>query len=726
MSFSCLKSLQMSRIFSGFFSNDLLPSLGAEINRSAKLRRRIISPFDPCYRAWEIFLLLLVIYSAWLSPFQFAFLSFKLDALFIIDNIVNCFFAVDIVVMFFVAYHDKQPYLLIDDPRKIAIRYLTTWFAFDVFSTIPFQSLSFLLTNHNGGLGFDFLSMLRLWRLRRVSSLCARLEKDLRFNYFWTRCIKLIFVTLFAVHYAGCLIYMIADRYPYPKRTWIGAVFPNFKQMRIRDKYVMALYWSIVTLTTTGYGDLHAENPREMMFDICYMLFNLGLTSYIIGNMTNLVVHMSSRTSNFMRDKVTAASEFCRRNHLPRNLQDQILSHMCLKFETEGLKQHETMNGLPKAIRSSIARCLFYPLLQSVGIFQGVSKDFILQLVQDPELKVEYYLPREDVILQNVAPTDTYILVSGSVDFIAKINGHDQIIGKALRGETFGEVGVLCRKPLPFGVRTIEISQFLRLNNTTFLNILRANPDDQQIVMNNLFLKLKVWRCLDIESQGNSTSVILKHIEDYNSNNNFCGDSVVRHEEPTVRNIFSSRFMAANQIGTQTYNGTDLRGGGGGGGVRRGHLEIVDTLSEKGDKSNESYETGRRPKILAGNYANHGKFGPILNNHENEYTLGAFGYSKKDGGASSSSSRYPISAKGVKSERRVTIHMNSLRHDRVSRMQLAKLIVLPDSLQELLKIAGEKSGHDGFTKVLNSENAEIDDLSVVRDGDHLFLFPSRV
>ncbi|KAL6542711.1 hypothetical protein OROHE_010231 [Orobanche hederae] len=398
---------------------------------------------------------------------------------------------------------------------------------------------------------------------------------------------------------------------------------------------------------------------------------------------------------------------------------------MCLKFETEGLKQQETMSGLPKAIRSSIACCLFYPLLQSVGIFQGVSQDFILQLVQVPELKVEYYLPREDVILQTVAPTDTYILVSGSVDFIAKINGHNQIIGKALRGETFGEVGVLCRKPLPFGVRTIEISQFLRLNNTTFLNILRANPDDQQIVMNNLFLKLKVWRCLDIESQGNSTSVILKHTEDYNSNNNFCGDSFVRHEEPTVRNISSSRFMAANQTGTQTYNGTDLRGGCGGG-VRRGHLEIVDILSEKGDKSNESYETGQRPKMLAGNYTNQGKFGPMLNYYENEYTLGAFGYCKKDGGASSSSSRYPNSAKGVESERRVTIHMNSLRHDRVSRMQLAKLIVLPDSLQELLKIAGEKSGHDGFTKVLNSEKAEIDDLSVVRDGDHLFIFPSRV
>ena len=37
-----------------------------------------------------------------------------------------------------------------------------------------------------------------------------------------------------------------------------------------------------------------------MIFDIFYMLFNLGLTSYLIGNMTNLVVQGTSRTRNFV------------------------------------------------------------------------------------------------------------------------------------------------------------------------------------------------------------------------------------------------------------------------------------------------------------------------------------------------------------------------------------------------------------------------------------------
>lgn len=35
--------------------------------------------------------------------------------------------------------------------------------------------------------------------------------------------------------------------------------------------------------------------------------------------------------------------------------------------------------------------------------------------------------------------------------------------------------------------------------------------------------------------------------------------------------------------------------------------------------------------------------------------------------------------------------------------------------------AGEKFGGYKPTKVINAENAEIDDINVIRDGDHLFL-----
>lgn len=141
------------------------------------------------------------------------------------------------------------------------------------------------------------------------------------------------------------------------------------------------------------------------------------------------------------RETINAASSFAKRNQLPARLQEQMIAHLSLKYRTdsEGLQQQETIDTLPKAIRSSISHFLFYNLVDRVYLFNGVSNDLLFQLVriiqwaylnvsvvphkfpssppflQVAEMKPEYFPPREDVILQNEAPTDLYILVNGTV-----------------------------------------------------------------------------------------------------------------------------------------------------------------------------------------------------------------------------------------------------------------------------------------------------------------------
>jgi voltage-gated potassium channel Kch len=102
------------------------------------------------------------------------------------------------------------------------------------------------------------------------------------------------------VHLAACFYYLLADRHFDENETWIGAVLPDFRAKSIWIKYVYSIYWSMSTLTTVGYGDLHAQNSSEMIFSVFYMMFNLGLTSYLIGNMTNLIVHITRRTQEFV------------------------------------------------------------------------------------------------------------------------------------------------------------------------------------------------------------------------------------------------------------------------------------------------------------------------------------------------------------------------------------------------------------------------------------------
>ena len=114
----------------------------------------------------------LVYYTAWVCPFEFGFLQHPTESLSITDNVVNGFFAIDIVLTFFVAYVHKTTFLLVDKPKLIAKRYAKTWLAFDVISTIPSEVARSVLPTSLQTYGY--FNMLRLWRLRRVGSMFAR------------------------------------------------------------------------------------------------------------------------------------------------------------------------------------------------------------------------------------------------------------------------------------------------------------------------------------------------------------------------------------------------------------------------------------------------------------------------------------------------------------------------------------------------------------------------
>ena len=73
-------------------------------------------------RIWETFLLVLVVYSAWICPFELAFLRHLSWELFLIETIVDSIFAIDIILTFFIAYLDQKSYLLVDTPKRIAAR----------------------------------------------------------------------------------------------------------------------------------------------------------------------------------------------------------------------------------------------------------------------------------------------------------------------------------------------------------------------------------------------------------------------------------------------------------------------------------------------------------------------------------------------------------------------------------------------------------------------------
>ena len=56
-----------------------------------------------------------------------------------------------------------------------------------------------------------------------------------------------------------------------------------------KEIYPAAIYWSVVTITSVGYGDITAQNPDEMCIATIFLLMSACLWAYIIGNATAIV-----------------------------------------------------------------------------------------------------------------------------------------------------------------------------------------------------------------------------------------------------------------------------------------------------------------------------------------------------------------------------------------------------------------------------------------------------
>ena len=88
-------------------------------------------------------------------------------------------------------------------------------------------------------------------------------------------------------------------------------------------------------------------------------------------------------------------------------------------------------------------------------------------------------------------------------NFTAHVDGQDQIQGKAVVGDMFGEIGVLCYRPQPFTVKTTELSQILRISRTSLMSAMHVHAEDGRAIMNNLFkvcdLKIIFYLCMELK-----------------------------------------------------------------------------------------------------------------------------------------------------------------------------------------------------------------------------------
>ena len=65
------------------------------------------------------------------------------------------------------------------------------------------------------------------------------------------------------------------------------------------DNYVVALYWSVMTMSTIGYGDVSPKTRYERIYEIFGMILGASVYAYMVGAICSIVASMNAVSAEF-------------------------------------------------------------------------------------------------------------------------------------------------------------------------------------------------------------------------------------------------------------------------------------------------------------------------------------------------------------------------------------------------------------------------------------------
>jgi hypothetical protein len=109
---------------------------------------------------WDLTILLALLFTAVVTPFEVAFLETEINVLFIVNRLIDLIFIFDMVKEFHLMYYHENGFL-IKSHRMIRRRYLRSWFAIDLVTIIPYDLAKYIVEGK---------------KLKTVSSRCHTLD----------------------------------------------------------------------------------------------------------------------------------------------------------------------------------------------------------------------------------------------------------------------------------------------------------------------------------------------------------------------------------------------------------------------------------------------------------------------------------------------------------------------------------------------------------------------
>lgn len=293
--------------------------------------------------------------------FTCSFVLFSGGGLYVVDTIVDVSFWIDLVLNFFTTYEYKGHYVL--SYRQIARNYLHGWFLIDFLATFPWEVTASSATT------VALFKALKCFRLLRLNRLFKFLEKFHSLSHF-LQMFRLFFFFFLISHWIACIWYLIGTA----DSTWGWIAFAGLSGTTggtedefgnivnateiVTDTstlYVTALYWSITTLLTVGYGDYSGHTDDERVFCMCTMVFGAMIYATIFGNVT-ILIETLGRSEAIYNEKMENINFYMQDLDLPHNMQEKVRQYYNLLWtRNRNFTNTNVLADLPASFQHEIA-----------------------------------------------------------------------------------------------------------------------------------------------------------------------------------------------------------------------------------------------------------------------------------------------------------------------------------------------------------------------------------
>ncbi|XP_047466052.1 potassium voltage-gated channel subfamily H member 4-like isoform X2 [Mugil cephalus] len=395
---------------------------------------------------WDWLILLATFYVAVTVPYNVSFMPH--DAIvtaarstIVSDIVVEMLFIIDIILNFRTTYVSQSGQVVYES-RSICIHYATTWFIVDMVAAFPFDLLYVF--------NITVTSLVHLLKTVRLLRLLRLLQKLDRYSQYSSMVLTLL-MSVFALlaHWMACIWYMIGRRELETSESWeIGWLHELGKRLEtpyinstvggpsVRSSYIAALYFTLSSLTSVGFGNVCANTDSEKIFSICAMLVGALMHALVFGNVSAIIQRMYSRLSLY-HTRMKDLKDFIRVHRLPQQIKQRMLEYFQTTWSVNnGIDANELLHDFPDELRADIAMHLNKDILQ-LPVFKGASRGCLRSLSLN--IKTSFCVPGEYLIRQGDALHASYFVCSGSLEvlkdgMVLAILGKGDLIGSDLQG----------------------------------------------------------------------------------------------------------------------------------------------------------------------------------------------------------------------------------------------------------------------------------------------------